>query len=633
MTPAQHAQHAQRAHADSPHGIPSDLPHGIPVEDTREMLDQQVEVLELIARATPLPDVLTRLLAALERLMPGARCSVLLLDRAHGTLHHGAAPTLPATYIAGIDGMRIGDGAGSCGTAAALNTAVVAVDVRTDPRWVAFRHLAQAAGLLSCWSSPIQGRDGMPVGTFAVYHPTPHHPTAREEFLVGRFTHLAAVAIDHAGLVGALVDSEERFRRSFDGNSLGMAILAPDGTITTCNPALERLAGRRGALRGGTLVGLDLAELVTPTTSTLDEHLHPLSTDEDAVVVFEGRLHRTPPARTARTARATQATQTTQATQPTRPGVAPLTGVEVEVTVSRLRTRHGIPAQLLVNVLDLTERRAAELHRRARLQAETRRRTAELHSRAKSDLLATLSHEVRTPIQAIVGFAELLGTMELDPSRRAQALGHIDAAAGHVMALLTDVLDLSRLEAGALPLVPTPLTLTDVVAEVLGILSPTAHRRGAELVDDAHPELVLADRRRLRQVLINLVGNAIRHGGGRVVVRSHPSDDPGYAVLSVDDEGPGIPPEVLPVIFTAYARHTPSERASEQAPEQAPDRAPESSRDGRADAHADDNVGLGLSLAHGLTAAMGGELTVGATSPAGTSMVLRLPRPTLGGLA
>ena len=414
-----------------------------------------------------------------------------------------------------------------------------------------------------------------------------------------------------------LADSEERFRRSFDGNSLGMAILAADRTISTCNPALERLAGRRGALRGGSLVGLDLADLVTPTTSTLDEHLHPLSTDEDAVVVFEGRLHRTPPARATRAA---QATRTTQATQPTRPGTAPLTGVEVEVTVSRLRTRHGIPAQLLVNVLDLTERRAAERHRRARLQAETRRRTAELHSRAKSDLLATLSHEVRTPIQAIVGFAELLGTMELDPSRRAQALGHIDAAAGHVMALLTDVLDLSRLEAGALPLSLAPLTLTDLVAEVLGILSTTAHRRAVDLVDDAHPEVVLADRRRLRQVLINLVGNAIRHGGGRVVVRSHPSDDPGYAVLSVDDEGPGIPPEVLPVIFTAYARHTPSERAAESSP------------DGRAEA-LDDNVGLGLSLAHGLTAAMGGELTVGATSPAGTSMVLRLPRPTLGGLA
>ena len=106
------------------------------------------------------------------------------------------------------------------------------------------------------------------------------------------------------------------------------------------------------------------------------------------------------------------------------------------------------------------------------------------------------------------------------------------------------------------------------------------------------------------------------NGGGRVVVRSHPSDDPGYAVLSVDDDGPGIPAEVLPVIFTAYARHTASERSPERPPEPGPPDAP-----------ADDNVGLGLSLAHGLTAAMGGALTVGSTSPAGTSMVLRLPRP------
>jgi signal transduction histidine kinase len=585
---------------------------GIPLDDTREMLDHQVEVLELIARATPLPDVLARILAALERLMPGARCSVLLLDRAHGTLHHGAAPSLPATYIAAIDGMRIGDGAGSCGTAAARNSPVVAVDVRTDPRWVDFRHHAAAAGLRSCWSSPIHGRDGMPVGTFAVYHATAHHPTPREELLVGRFTHLASVAIDHAGLLGDLVDSEERFRRPFDGNSLGMAILAADRTITTCNAALERLAGRRGALRGGTLAGLDFAELVTPTTGTLDVHLRPLSTDQAAsdpsVVVFEGRLHRTPPTRP-------------------RTATAPPTGVEVEVTVSRLRTRRGIPAQLIVNVLDLTERRAAERHRRARLQAETRRRTAEIHSRAKSDLLAALSHEVRTPIQAIVGFAELLGTMELDPTRRLEALGHIGAAAGHVMELLTDVLDLSRLEAGALPLTLAPLTLTDVVAEVLGILSPTAHRRGVDLVDDAHPEVVLADRRRLRQVLLNLVGNAIRHGGGRVVVRSRPSDDPAYAVLSVDDDGPGIPPEVLPVIFTAYARHTPADPGSSTG--SSPGSGPGS--DSRRPA--DDNVGLGLSLAHGLTAAMAGALSVGATSSAGTSMVLRLPRPAPGAWA
>ena len=160
-------------------------------DEAREMLDRQIEVLELIAGAAPLPDVLTRILTSLERLMPGARCSVLLLDREHGTLHHGAAPALPQEYVAAIDGMAIGDGAGSCGTAAALDTPVIASDVRTDPRWVDFRHAAAAAGLRSCWSTPIEGRDGLPVGTFAVYHPHPHRPSRREELLVDRFTHLA----------------------------------------------------------------------------------------------------------------------------------------------------------------------------------------------------------------------------------------------------------------------------------------------------------------------------------------------------------------------------------------------------------------------------------------------------------
>ena len=85
------------------------------VSDDELMLARQTEVLELIARAAPLHEVLTEILTSLESLMPGARCSVLLLDRERGTLHHGAAPSLPGHYVAAIDGMAIGEEAGSCG--------------------------------------------------------------------------------------------------------------------------------------------------------------------------------------------------------------------------------------------------------------------------------------------------------------------------------------------------------------------------------------------------------------------------------------------------------------------------------------------------------------------------------------
>ncbi|MEZ5096162.1 MAG: GAF domain-containing sensor histidine kinase [Nocardioides sp.] len=397
--------------------------------------------------------MLTEILSSLEELMPGARCSVLLLRREDGTLHHGAAPSLPAAYVAAIDGMHIADGAGSCGTAAALNAPVVATDVRTDPRWVDYLDAAEAAGLRACWSTPIDGPDGLPVGTFAVYHLRPHRPTPREQLLVDRFTHLTSVAIDHA---------------------------------------------------------------------------------------------------------------------------------------------------------------AAERDRRARLEAETARRTAEELSHAKSELLAAIGHEARTPIQAIVGFAELLGTMDLDEPRRREALGHIDAAAGHVMDLLTDVLDLSRLEANALPLHPEPVRLSQVVLEVLGLLSGRADQRGVTLDHDPVDDLVVADRRRLRQVLLNLVGNAIRHGqvGGRVEVEIDAGPDDATLLVTVTDDGPGIPPDLVPRLFTPFARAEPDPDAGATS----------------ADPGLDDSVGLGLALAHGLATAMGGNLAVASSTPAGTTMQLCLAR-------
>lgn len=553
-------------------------------DDARHMLDRQTEVLELIAGAAPLRDVLTEILTSLEELMPGARCSVLLLDREQGTLHHGAAPSLPDAYVAAIDGMSIGERAGSCGTAASLNAPVVAADVRTDPRWVEFRAAASAAGMRSCWSTPIEGRDGLPVGTFAVYHPQPHRPTRREQLLVDRFTHLASVAIDHASVLGDLLESEERFRRSFDDNSLGMAILGPDRAITTSNNALTSLGGRD-------LVGRALAEVMTAKDRSLPSLLDELGRTGAGPISFEAVLHRDDP----------------------RDGLSDV-GVEVEVTISLLHGRDGAPAQHVVNVLDLTERRAAERDRRARLEAETARRTAEELSYAKSELLAAVGHEARTPIQAIVGFAELLGTMDLDEARRREALAHIDAAAGHVMDLLADVLDLSRIEANALPVVLEPVRVRDVVVEVFGLLSSTAERRNVEVSHDLADDVVRADRRRLRQVLLNLVGNALRHGnvGGRVEICGRPTPDHAAVLVSVDDDGPGVPPELLPRVFTPFARATP---ASEPNP-----------GDGPAGPAHEESIGLGLGLAHGLMNAMGGDLTVDSTGPTGTSMLLRIPR-------
>src|ERR1700760_3347016 len=131
-----------------------ELSHG----DSLQLLHKQTAVLGQLASGAPLVTVLTSVVVALEELIDGARCSILLLDADTATLHHGAAPTLPASYAAAIDGLTIGPDAGSCGTAAFLGAPVIAEDIAADPRWERYRGTAMPHGLRACWSSPINGR-------------------------------------------------------------------------------------------------------------------------------------------------------------------------------------------------------------------------------------------------------------------------------------------------------------------------------------------------------------------------------------------------------------------------------------------------------------------------------------------
>jgi signal transduction histidine kinase len=174
-------------------------------DEATAVLDRQTSVMEQLATGAPLTEVLEGIVVALEELIPGSRCSVLLLD-GDGVLRHGAAPTLPRAYSKAIDGLEPGPLAGSCGTAVHLGRQVVAADVSSDPRWETFRELAVEHDIGACWSSPIRSQSKI-VGTFAVYDRHPHEPDERERELVRRFTHLASIAVSHDG---AAIEREAR---------------------------------------------------------------------------------------------------------------------------------------------------------------------------------------------------------------------------------------------------------------------------------------------------------------------------------------------------------------------------------------------------------------------------------------
>jgi signal transduction histidine kinase len=233
-------------------------------------------------------------------------------------------------------------------------------------------------------------------------------------------------------------------------------------------------------------------------------------------------------------------------------------------------------------------------------------------ARLKSDFLATLSHEIRTPMHGIFGMTELaLDTP--DEQERRSFLERARGCAETLMGLLDDILDFSRIEAGRLELSDEPLAVRDVVRQAVDTLSVAAVRKGLTLgahVDADVPESLRGDPTRLRQVLVNLIGNAIKftdEGTVEVTVSGTPHPrTPGTVMLSctVRDTGIGIPGDRLATIFDAFTQVDASV----------------SRKYG--------GTGLGLAISRRLVDLMGGTIVVDSTEDVGTTFCLTIPLAT-----
>jgi PAS domain S-box-containing protein len=228
------------------------------------------------------------------------------------------------------------------------------------------------------------------------------------------------------------------------------------------------------------------------------------------------------------------------------------TVIHVERSVSAC-TYHGRPA--LQSVLhDITERKAGE---EALLVAQEE---AELASRAKTEFLANMSHELRTPLNAVIGFAELIEREQLGPignPKYAEYASDIVSSGLHLLSLINDILDLSKIEAGHVDIRDENIDMADLVRACLKLMGDRAREGGVDLivqVDDGLP-LLRADQRMVKQVLVNLLSNAVKFTppGGRVTVRAWQNPQDGY-VLQVADTGIGIAFEDVPKAMARFGQ-------------------------------------------------------------------------------
>ncbi len=267
----------------------------------------------------------------------------------------------------------------------------------------------------------------------------------------------------------------------------------------------------------------------------------------------------------------------------------------------------------LAAISDITERKRGEalrvehaLVQRHATELEELNRELANASRFKTEFVATMSHELRTPLSAIIGAAELLGTAELD-ARARLTVQTISEAAEALFGLINSVLDFSKIEAGKMDLDLSTLTISSVVERAVDVVAQLAREKGVTLEAIVEPDLplVYGDRDRLRQIVLNLLANAVKFtDAGRITVRAvaiERTDTLAVVRFEVRDSGIGIAADVIPQLFEPFAQA---------------DRSPSRKFGG---------TGLGLSISKRLVALMGGAIGVESTPGAGSTFWFVVP--------
>jgi PAS domain S-box-containing protein len=499
----------------------------IDVDDRKRaeaLLAGEKRLLEMVASGHSMSCILEALCQLVESSASGCYCSVVLVDPSGRRIEHGAGPSLPAGYIASLNGRPVNVESGPCAMAAYLNEQVIAPDLTSETRWAehGWCSMALAYGLRACWSTPITSTAGKVLGAFAIYYNEPRTPTTYEQHLIAQLTHIASIAVERAQNDAALKRSEAFLSEAQHLSSVGSFLWRVATDEITWSEEVYRI--------------YEFDKGVPVTLERIGSRIHP-----DDLPLFYEKIDR---------ARGDGSNFEYEH----RLQMPDHSVKYLHVIAHGTRDQDG-RLEYIGAVQDVTERRRSE-----EALGEVRSELARV-ARVTSlgALTASIAHEVNQPLSGIITNASTcLRMLAADPP-------NLDGARETARRTIrdgdraSDVITRLRALFAKRDATTERVDLNEAAREVIALSSSELQRSRVilrtELADDLPP--VTGDRIQLQQVILNLLRNALDAMSGvddrpRKLVITTERDEDDHARLTVQDTGVGFEPQAVGRLFESF---------------------------------------------------------------------------------